>query len=169
MIFVCKKLKKDTTGRPEKMTAEKLAQFKLFIVAGCTLKKACEQIEITPNTWRNYCKRHPDYLTKFAKWKNELESRAKVNIALKIINEKDASASAYYLEQQAKLKDQAARTALNRAKARQTKVQTKLLQKQLEQIDTTADQARDSMGQLDVETLKRLAHLDDGVGIDATN
>lgn len=163
------KAKKDTTGRPEKMTAEKLAQFKLFIVAGCTLKKACEQIEITPNTWRNYCKRHPDYLTKFAKWKNELESRAKVNIALKIINEKDASASAYYLEQQAKLKDQVARTALNRAKARQTKVQTKLLQKQLEQIDTTADQARDSMGQLDVETLKRLAHLDDGVGIDATN
>lgn len=163
------KAKKDTTGRPEKMTPEKLAQFKLFIVAGCTLKKACEQIEITPNTWRNYCKRHPDYLAKFAKWKNELESRAKVNIALKIINEKDASASAYYLEQQAKLKDQAARTALNRAKARQTKVQTKLLQKQLEQIDTTADQARDSMGQLDVETLKRLAHLDDGVGIDATN
>lgn len=163
------KAKKDTTGRPEKMTPEKLAQFKLFIVSGCTLKKACEQIEITPNTWRNYCKRHPDYLTKFAKWKNELESRAKVNIALKIINEKDASASAYYLEQQAKLKDQAARTALNRAKARQTKVQTKLLQKQLEQIDTTADQARDSMGQLDVETLKRLAHLDDGVGIDATN
>lgn len=163
------KAKKDTTGRPEKMTAEKLAQFKLFIVAGCTLKKACEQIEITPNTWRNYCKRHPDYLTKFARWKNELESRAKVNIALKIINEKDASTSAYYLEQQGKLKDQAARTALNRAKARQTQVQTKLLQKQLEQIDTTADQARDSMGQLDVETLKRLAHLDDGVGIDATN
>lgn len=163
------KAKKDTTGRPEKMTAEKLAQFKLFIVAGCTLKKACEQIEITPNTWRNYCKRHPDYLTKFAKWKNELESRAKVNIALKIINEKDASTSAYYLEQQVKLKDQAARTALNRAKARQTKVQTKLIERQLEQINDTADRARDSMAQLDVETLKKLAHLDDGIDIDASD
>ena len=163
------KAKKDTTGRPEKMTPEKLAQFKLFIVAGCTLKKACEQIEITPNTWRNYCKRHPDYLTKFAKWKNELESRAKVNIALKIINEKDASTSAYYLEQQVKLKDQAARTALNRAKARQIKVQTSLAEKQLEQINDTADRARDSMAELDVETLKKLAHLDDGIDIDASD
>ena len=163
------KAKKDTTGRPEKMTPEKLAQFKLFIVAGCTLKKACEQIEITPNTWRNYCKRHPDYLTKFAKWKNELESRAKVNIALKIINEKDASTSAYYLEQQVKLKDQAARTALNRAKAKQIKVQTSLAEKQLEQINDTADRARDSMAQLDVETLKKLAHLDDGIDIDASD
>lgn len=163
------KAKKDTTGRPEKMTPEKLAQFKLFIVAGCTLKKACEQIEITPNTWRNYCKRHPDYLTKFAKWKNELESRAKVNIALKIINEKDASTSAYYLEQQAKLKDQAARTALNRAKAKQAKLQTKLIERQLEQINDTANSVRDSMAELDVETLKKLAHLDDGIDIDASD
>lgn len=159
------KAKKDTTGRPEKMTSEKLAQFKLFIVAGCTLKKACEQIEITPNTWRNYCKRHPDYLTKFAKWKNELESRAKVNLALKIINEKDASTSAYYLEQQVKLKDQAARTALNRAKAKQAKLQVKLLEKQLEQIDTTASKSRDSMSKLDMDTLKHLANLDQGVDI----
>ena len=159
------KAKKDTTGRPEKMTPEKLAQFKLFIVAGCTLKKACEQIEITPNTWRNYCKRHPHYLAKFAKWKNELESRAKVNIALKIINEKDASTSAYYLEQQVKLKDQAARTALNRAKAKQAKLQVKLLEKQLEQIDTTASKARDSMSKLDMDTLKHLANLDQGVDI----
>ena len=163
------KAKKDTTGRPEKMTPEKLAQFKLFIVAGCTLKKACEQIEITPNTWRNYCKRHPHYLAKFAKWKNELESRAKVNIALKIINEKDASTSAYYLEQQVKLKEQAARTALNRAKTKQIKMQTNLIERQLEQINDTADRARDSMAQLDVETLKKLAHLDDGIDIDASD
>ena len=161
------KAKKDTTGIPEKMTPEKLAQFKLFIVAGCTLKKACEQIEITPNTWRNYCKRHPDYLTKFAKWKNELESRAKVNIALKIINEKDTSTSAYYLEQQAKLKDQAARTALNRAKSKQAKLQVKLLEKQLEQIDTTASKAKDSMSKLDTKTLEKLATLDEGVDFSA--
>lgn len=163
------KAKEDKGGRPEKITADKLAQFKMFIIAGCSLKEACEQIEVTPNTWRNYCKRHPSILAKFAKWKKELEARAKLNVAVKISNDKDIEASIYYLERQGKLKEQAARTALNRAKARQTKVQTKLLQKQLEQIDTTADQARDSMGQLDVETLKRLAHLDDGVGIDATN
>ena len=169
MIFYLQKAKKDTTGRPEKMTPEKLAQFKLFIVAGCTLKKACEQIEITPNTWRNYCKRHPDYLTKFAKWKNELESRAKVNIALKIIDEKDASTSAYYLEQQVKLKDQAARTALNRAKAKQAKLQVKLLEKQLERIDTTASKAKDSMAKLDTKTLEKLASLDEGVDFDAIN
>lgn len=163
------KAKEDKGGRPEKITADKLAQFKMFIIAGCSLKEACEQIEVTPNTWRNYCKRHPSILAKFAKWKKELEARAKLNVAVKISNDKDIEASIYYLERQGKLKEQAARTALNRAKARQTKVQTKLLQKQLEQIDTTADQARDSMGQLDVETLKRLAYLDDGVGIDATN
>lgn len=163
------KAKEDKGGRPEKITADKLAQFKMFIIAGCSLKEACEQIEVTSNTWRNYCKRHPSILAKFAKWKKELEARAKLNVAVKISNGKDIEASIYYLERQGKLKEQAARTALNRAKARQTKVQTKLLQKQLEQIDTTADQARDSMGQLDVETLKQLAHLDDGVDIDATN
>lgn len=163
------KAKKNTTGRPEKMTPEKLAQFKLFIISGCTLKKACEQIEITPNTWRNYCKKRPDYLAKFARWRNELDSRAKVNIALKIINESDASTSAYYLEQQAKLKEQAARTAFNRAKTKQIKLQNKLIDKQLEQISDTTVQAGDSMAQLDVKTLRKLAHLDDGVDVDVTD
>lgn len=163
------KAKKDEGGRPEKITADKLAQFKTFVIAGCSLKEACEQIEVTPNTWRNYCRRHPSILAKFAKWKKELEARAKLNVAMKISNDKDVEASIYYLERQGKLKEQAARTALNRAKARQTKVQTKLLQKQLEQIDTTADQARESISKLDTDTLEKLAHLDDGVGLNATD
>ena len=75
------------------------------------------------------------------------------------------SASVYYLERQTKLRDQAARTSLNRAKAQQTRLQNKLLKKQLEQIDTTASKARDSMSKLDMDTLKHLANLDQGVDI----
>lgn len=111
-------------------------------------------------------KRHPSYVAKFARWKKELEARAKLNIAMKITNEKDTEASVYYLERQTKLRDQAARTSLNRAKAQQTRLQNKLLKKQLEQIDTTASKARDSMSKLDMDTLKHLANLDQGVDID---
>lgn len=71
------------------------------------------------------------------------------------------------MEQQAKLKDQAARTALNRAKAKQAKLQVKLLEKQLEQIDTTASKAKDSMSKLDTKTLEKLATLDEGVDFSA--
>lgn len=158
--------KKPIGGRPEKITPEKLNHFKTFIIAGCTLKEACEQIEISTTTWHNYCKKHPSILPKFAKWKKELKTRAKLNIAMNITNNKDIDSSIYYLEQQQKLKDQAARTAVNRAKAKQIKIQTKLLERQLEQIDTTASKARDSMSKLDMDTLKHLANLDQGVDID---
>lgn len=161
--------KKPIGGRPEKITPEKLDHFKTFIIAGCTLKEACEQIEISTTTWHNYCKKHPSILPKFAKWKKELKTRAKLNIAMNITNNKDIDSSIYYLEQQQKLKDQAARTAVNRAKAKQIKIQTKLLERQLEQINDTADSVRDSMAQLDVETLKKLAHLDDGIDINASD
>lgn len=167
--FSLAKAKKSKAGRPEEITEAKLAQFQTFIIAGCSLKDACDQIEITTQTWRNYCKRHPKYLAKFAKWKKELEARAKLNIASKIANEKDTDASIYYLERQSKLKDQAARTSLNRAKAQQTRLQNQLLKKQLEQIDTTASKARDSMSKLDVETLEQLAELDKGVDINGVD
>ena len=163
------KATKDKGGRPEAITPEKLNQFQTYIIAGCSLKDACEQIEISTNTWRRYLKRHPSYVTKFAKWKKELEARAKLNISMKIRDEKDTDTSIYYLERQIKLKDQAARTSLNRAKAQQTRLQNKLLKKQLEQIDTTASQARDSMSKLDTDTLEKLAKLDNGVDINAVN
>lgn len=163
--FSLAKATKNKGGRPEVITEQKLNQFQTFIIAGCSLKEACEQIEISTNTWRRYMKRHPSYVAKFARWKKELEARAKLNIAMKITNEKDTEASVYYLERQTKLRDQAARTSLNRAKAQQTRLQNKLLKKQLEQIDTTASKARDSMSKLDMDTLKRLANLDQGVDI----
>lgn len=162
-----KKSEKGKAGRPESITTEKLNLFKTFIIAGCTLKEACEQIEITPNTWRNYCKRHPDILAKFSKWKKELEARAKLNIAIKITKEKDINSSVYYLERQGKLKEQAARTALNRARAKQVKIQTALLEKQLEEIDTTSSKISKTMDNLDIETLEKLANLDVGVDDDA--
>ena len=157
------KSNKSKAGRPEKITAEKLDHFKTFIIAGCTVKEACEQIEITPMTWRNYCKKHPDILPKFAKWKKELGARAKLNLTMKIINEKDINTSIYYLERQGKLKEQAARTALNRARAKQVKIQTALLEKQLEELDTTSSKISKTMDNLDIETLEKLANLDVGV------
>lgn len=116
----------------------------MFIIAGCTVKEACEQIEITPMTWRNYCKKHPDILPKFAKWKKELETKAKLNIAMKIRREKDINISIYYLERQEKLKEQAARTALNRARAKRERAQAKIAERQaqqLKQLDDSSDQA----------------------------
>lgn len=129
-----KKNKKKESGRPEAITPEKLDHFKTFIIAGCTLKEACEQIEITPNTWRNYCKRHPDILAKFHKWKNELEARARLNIAMKITNEKSVDASMYLLDYKMKLKEKAAQASLTRAKAKETKMQAELLEQQLKAI-----------------------------------
>ena len=138
------KSNKSKVGRPEKITFEKLNHFKTFIIAGCTVKEACEQIEITPMTWRNYCKKHPDILPKFAKWKKELETKAKLNIAMKIRREKDINISIYYLERQEKLKEQAARTALNRARAKRERAQAKIAERQaqqLKQLDDSSDQA----------------------------
>lgn len=129
-----KKNKKKESGRPEAITPEKLDHFKTFIIAGCTLKEACEQIEITPNTWRNYCKRHPDILAKFHKWKNELEARARLNIAMKITNEKSVDASMYLLGYKMKLKEKAAQASLTRAKAKETKMRAELLEQQLKAI-----------------------------------
>lgn len=155
--------KKPTGGRPAKITQEKIDHFKIFIIAGCTVKEACEQIEISTTTWHNYCKKHPSILPKFAKWKKELGARAKLNLAEKITQEKDINSSIYYLERQGKLKEQAARTALNRAKAKQVKIQTALLEKQLEELDTTSSKISKTMDNLDIETLEKLANLDVGV------
>ena len=58
---------------------------------------------------------------------------------------------------------------MNRAKAKQAKLQAKLLEKQLERIDTTASKAKDSMAKLDTKTLEKLATLDEGVDFDAIN
>lgn len=146
-----------------------MSEFRDYIIAGNTVTEACYLVGAGKSTWYDYVKKHPEYRTKFKRWKHALSARAKLLIAKAIMNDQDVGMATYVLEREQKLEKARADSELTRAKAKQIKVQTLLAEKQLEQINDTADRARDSMAELDVETLKKLAHLDDGIDIDASD
>ena len=146
-----------------------MSEFRDYIIAGNTVTEACYLVGAGKSTWYDYVKKHPEYRTKFKRWKHALSARAKLLIAKAIINDQDVGMATYVLEREQKLEKARADSELTRAKAKQIKVQTSLAERQLEQINDTADSVRDSMAQLDVETLKKLAHLDDGIDIDASD
>lgn len=146
-----------------------MSEFRDYIIAGNTVTEACYLVGTGKSTWYDYVKKHPEYRTKFKRWKHALSARAKLLIAKAIMNDQDVGMATYVLEREQKLEKARADSELTRAKAKQIKVQTLLAEKQLEQINDTADSVRDSMAQLDVETLKKLAHLDDGIDIDASD
>lgn len=146
-----------------------MSEFRDYIIAGNTVTEACYLVGAGKSTWYDYVKKHPEYRTKFKRWKHALSARAKLLIAKAIMNDQDVGMATYVLEREQKLEKARADSKLTRAKAKQIKVQTSLAERQLEQINDTADSVRDSMAQLDVETLKKLAHLDDGIDIDASD
>ena len=146
-----------------------MSEFSDYIIAGNTVTEACYLVGAGKSTWYDYVKKHPEYRTKFKRWKHALSARAKLLIAKAIMNDQDVGMATYVLEREQKLEKARADSKLTRAKAKQIKVQTSLAERQLEQINDTADSVRDSMAQLDVETLKKLAHLDDGIDIDASD
>ena len=146
-----------------------MSEFRDYIIAGNTVTEACYLVGAGKSTWYDYVKKHPEYRTKFKRWKHALSARAKLLIAKAIMNDQDVGMATYVLEREQKLEKARAESELTRAKAKQIKVQTSLAERQLEQINDTADSVRDSMAQLDVETLKKLAHLDDGIDIDASD
>lgn len=146
-----------------------MSEFRDYIIAGNTVTEACYLVGAGKSTWYDYVKKHPEYRTKFKRWKHALSARAKLLIAKAIMNNQDVGMATYVLEREQKLEKARADSELTRAKAKQIKVQTSLAERQLEQINDTADSVRDSMAQLDVETLKKLAHLDDGIDINASD
>lgn len=59
------------------------------MMAGVSLKDACELIGIGDRTWRDFEQKNPDFRRKRKQWQGMLKARAKVNIAEQVFGNKE--------------------------------------------------------------------------------
>lgn len=92
---------KKKTGRPAVITQELLKKLEELFAKGLTDREAALLADITPQTLYNYCAAHPDFLERKELLKEQVKTRAKLNVAEAIEN-RDIEISKWYLERRAK-------------------------------------------------------------------
>ena len=85
-------------GRPKKITKTILNALNFAYSKGLSDAEACLFAGITKPTLYDYIDENPEYEHERAVIKENVKMHAKMNIAEKIINEKDLGISKYYLE-----------------------------------------------------------------------
>ena len=76
-------------GRPTKITDDVINQMRSYMMAGVSLKDACELVGIGVTTWREFEQKEPNFRRKRKKWQGMLKARAKVNIAEQVFGNKE--------------------------------------------------------------------------------
>lgn len=158
MLDVAKK----KAGRPRKIDAQLIAQMRMYMIAGVSLKDACKALEITYSAWNKFEKANPDYSAKRKSWQSMLEARSKLIIADEILNKKDVSTAVWYLERLDKKSDKDARNELTRAQAKKYRVEAELAEKQNLQVDNATNATTAKMKELSLDELRALAKMAKG-------
>ncbi|MBP2058596.1 hypothetical protein J2Z60_001784 [Lactobacillus colini] len=149
-------------GKPTKITPEVIKGMKNYMIAGLTLKDACELLDIGTTTWRDYERKNPDMRRKRKGWQGMLKARSKMLIADQIINRKDVSTAVWYLERADRLEDKNARNELTRAQAKKYRIEAELAEKQNLQVDNATNATVAKMKDLSLEELRALAKMAQG-------
>lgn len=86
-------------GRPTVMTEETVSKLKQAFLMGCDVTEACAYAEISRESYYEYCRKHPDFLTKVEDWQQNPILKAKATI-YKSLDEKETAK--WYLERKKK-------------------------------------------------------------------
>lgn len=85
-------------ARPTKMTPEIVQKLEWAFLHDMSDTEACLYAGISRQTLNNYEKKHPGFLDKKTLLRENVKMHAKINLSEKIVDEKDAGLSIWYLE-----------------------------------------------------------------------
>lgn len=129
-------------GRPTKITDDVINQMRSYMMAGVSLKDACELVGIGVTTWREFEQKEPNFRRKRKKWQGMLKARAKVNIAEQVFGNKEKGIepnlgwSQYVLDRAMDQETKNAQNALTRANARKVNMETKRIEAEIARLNS---------------------------------
>lgn len=129
-------------GRPAKITDAVITQMKNYMMAGVSLKDACELIGIGDRTWRDFEQKNPDFRRKRKQWQGMLKARAKVNIAEQVFGNKEKGIepnlgwSQYVLDRAMDQETKNAQNALTRANARKINAEIERIKAETKRLNS---------------------------------
>ena len=88
-------------GRPTVMTEDMIGKLELLFAKGLSDREACLIADISPSTLYDYCTANPDFAERKELLKEQVKTKAKLNIA-EAIEQEDIDISKWYLERKAK-------------------------------------------------------------------
>lgn len=124
-------------GRPTKITDVVINQMKNYIMAGISLKDACELVGIGATTWREFERREPNFRRKRKQWQGMLKAQAKLNLADHIYGNKKKGIkpsvgwSQYLLDSLSDQEYKNAQNAVSRAQARKINAEVEKLKAEI--------------------------------------
>ncbi len=88
-------------GRPTVMTNDVIGKLEELFAKGLSDREACLIADIHPSTLYDYCNINPEFAERKELLKEQIKTRAKLNVA-EAINNNDIDMSKWYLERKAK-------------------------------------------------------------------
>ncbi len=95
-------IERDKTGRPTKMTQQRLQKLENAFKIGCTDREACIHAGIALQTLYNYAKKFPEFLEQKEDWKENLVIQSRANLAAALTLKRSVSDSWEYLKSKRK-------------------------------------------------------------------
>lgn len=129
-------------GRPTKITDDVINQMRSYMMAGVSLKDACELVGIGVTTWREFEQKEPNFRRKRKKWQGMLKARAKVNIAEQVFGNKEKGIepnlgwSQYVLDRAMDQETKNAQNALTRANARKINAEIERIKAETKRLNS---------------------------------
>jgi len=129
-------------GRPTKITDNVINQMRSYMMAGVSLKDACELVGIGVTTWREFEQKEPNFRRKRKKWQGMLKARAKVNIAEQVFGNKEKGIepnlgwSQYVLDRAMDQETKNAQNALTRANARKINAEIERIKAETKRLNS---------------------------------
>lgn len=91
----------DKVGRPTVMTESVVGKLEMLFAKGLSDREACLIADIHPSTLYDYCNANPEFAERKELLKEQVKTRAKLNVA-EAIDNNDVDMSKWYLERKAK-------------------------------------------------------------------
>lgn len=88
-------------GRPTVMTDVVIGKLEMLFAKGLSDREACLIADIHPSTLYDYCEKNPEFAERKELLKEQIKTKAKLNVAEAITNN-DVDMSKWYLERKAK-------------------------------------------------------------------
>lgn len=128
-------------GRPAKITDAVIAQMKNYMMAGISLKDACELIGIGDRTWREFEQKNPNFRRKRKQWQGMLKAQAKLNLAEHIYGNKEKGIkpsvgwSQYLIDSLVDQEYKNAQNAVSRATAKKINAEVKRIEAETKRLE----------------------------------
>ena len=96
-----KAMAENKVGRPTVMTDKVIGKLEMLFAKGLSDREACLIADIHPSTLYDYCSINPEFAERKELLKEQVKTRAKLNVA-EAIDNNDVDMSKWYLERKAK-------------------------------------------------------------------